>query len=75
MNDIGLSSLFKVIDTNSDEMLSLAEFMQKMKSLQVPLEDLELDALYKILDKTGTGNISLKNFIQEFPEINSKHRS
>ena len=33
MNDIGLSSLFKVIDTNSDEMLSLAEFMQKMKSL------------------------------------------
>lgn len=63
MNDIGLSSLFRVIDTNSDEMLSLAEFMQKMKSLQVQLDDYELQELYKVLDKSKTGNITLKNFI------------
>ena len=63
LNDIGLSSLFKVIDTNSDQVLNMAEFMQKMKSLQVYSDENEIIELYKLLDKTGTGNITLKHFI------------
>ena len=33
--DITLSSLFKLLDTNSDALLSLGEFKQKMKALKV----------------------------------------
>lgn len=72
MNDITLNSLFKVIDTNSDEVLTLPEFMQKMKALQIDLDDSELQQLFKVLDKTETGSINYRAFTYEFPEINSK---
>ena len=41
-----MSSLFRLIDTNSDKVLSLTEFKQKMKALQVPLDEAELTTLF-----------------------------
>lgn len=71
--DITLSGLFKIIDTNSDERLDMGEFISKMKALQVNLDDTELKTLFAVLDKTGKGEITYKAFVQEFPEINSKN--
>lgn len=44
--DITLSSLFQLIDTNSDQTLSLNEFLQKMKALETKLDDSELRMLF-----------------------------
>ena len=71
--DITLATLFKLIDTNSDEHLSIAEFKQKLKALQTPLDDSEMLTLFQNIDKASTGTINYQMFVQEFPEINSKY--
>lgn len=70
--DITLATLFKLIDTNSDQQLSISEFKQKMKALQTPLDDSELQMLFQHLDKTKRGTIDYQLFVEEFPEINGK---
>lgn len=69
--DITLKSLFKLIDTDSSQSLSLSEFLSKMRGMKVNLDDDELRYLFKILDKTSSGNITYHQFVTEFPEINS----
>jgi len=58
--DLTLSSLFKLIDTNSDASLSLSEFLSKMRAMQMQLDDDEIKVLFKALDKTGMGTITYK---------------
>jgi Ca2+-binding EF-hand superfamily protein len=72
--DITLSTLFKLIDTNSDESLTMAEFKQKLKALHTPLDDGEMEFLFKHLDKAAKGSIDYQMFVSEFPEINSKQQ-
>jgi Ca2+-binding EF-hand superfamily protein len=71
-HDITLAALFKLIDTNSDQSLSISEFKTKMRALETPLDDSELNDLFHHLDKTGRGTIDYQMFVEEFPEINSK---
>lgn len=59
-NDITLSSLFQLIDSDSNQVLSQSEFIVKMRSLHVPLDDDELRVMFKALDKSGTGSITYK---------------
>lgn len=68
--DITLATLFKLIDTNSDSQLTISEFKQKMKALQVPLDDNELVSLFQYIDRAQRGTIDYLGFSQEFPEIN-----
>ena len=70
-HDITLAALFKLIDTNSDQSLSISEFKSKMRALETPLDDNELNELFHHLDKTGRGTIDYQMFVEEFPEINS----
>lgn len=71
-NDITLQSLFSLVDTDSNQVLTLVEFLQKMKMLYIDLNDDELRNLYKLLDKRNTGEVTYQDFIHEFPEISSK---
>lgn len=48
--NVTLSVLFNVIDTNADQSLSKGEFNAKMKALHLNLKDEEIGALFKKLD-------------------------
>lgn len=51
--NVTLSVLFNVIDTNADQSLSKAEFNSKMKALHLNLKEDEIDALFRKLDING----------------------
>lgn len=61
--DVTLSMLFSVIDTNSDNQLSKSEFKQKLRALHMGLEEEELECLFKHLDTNGDGVVSYSEFI------------
>ena len=69
--DVTLSVLFNVIDSNSDNQLSKQEFKQKMRGLHMGLDEPELDVLFKDLDINGDGYISYNEFIKQFTAINT----
>ena len=69
--DVTLSVLFNVIDSNSDNQLSKAEFKQKMRGLHMGLDEAELEVLFKDLDINGDGFISYNEFIKQFTAINT----
>lgn len=56
--DVTLSMLFAVIDTNSDDPLSRQEFSRRLSAVQAGLEAEEVDALFTHLDGDRDGNIS-----------------
>lgn len=53
--DLTLSMLFNVIDTNSDSVLSKAEFKHQLSAMHMDLKPEELDALFKKLDADNDG--------------------
>lgn len=61
--DITLDTLFKLIDTNSDSQLTISEFKQKMKALNIPLDDHELASLFQHIDKAQRGTIDYQVFV------------
>lgn len=61
--DITLATLFKLIDTNSDQQLTINEFKQKLKALQVPLDDSELHSLFQHIDRGSKGIIDYHLFV------------
>ena len=56
--------LFNVIDSNSDNTLSKAEFKQKMRALHMGLEEEELEALFRDLDVNSDAKISYNEFVK-----------
>jgi len=62
-NDVTLSIMFNVIDSNSDNRLSKAEFKSKLRGLQMGLEEQELDSLFKDCDLNQDGHISYNEFV------------
>ena len=56
--DVTLSMLFNVIDSNSDSSLSKSEFKQKMRALHMGLEEEKLESLFRDLDVNGDAKIS-----------------
>ena len=62
--DVTLSMLFNVIDSNSDNTLSKAEFKQKMRALHMGLEEEELEALFRDLDVNSDAKISYNEFVK-----------
>lgn len=69
--DVALSVLFSVIDTNSDNKLSRPEFKQKMRGLHMGLAEEELEALFRDLDANNDGAIAYTEFIEQFAAINT----
>lgn len=63
--------LFNVIDTNSDNQLSKAEFKQKLRALHLNLEEEELESLFKYLDADRDGCVSYREFIEQFSAANT----
>lgn len=70
--NVTLSVLFNVIDTNADQSLSKGEFNQKMKALHLGLKDDEIDALFKKLDINGDGSITYEEFMSSFASVNAR---
>jgi Ca2+-binding EF-hand superfamily protein len=62
--DVTLSMLFNVIDTNSDNILSKAEFKHKMRSLHMGLEEEELESLFRDLDINNDASVSYNEFVK-----------
>jgi Ca2+-binding EF-hand superfamily protein len=69
--DVTLSMLFAVIDTNSDDPLSRPEFSRRLSAVQAGLEAEEVDALFTHLDSDKDGNISQREFMQAFSGANA----
>ena len=69
--DVTLSMLFNVIDSNSDNSLSKAEFKQKMRALHMGLEEEELEALFRDLDINNDAKISYNEFVKQFTAVNT----
>ena len=70
--DVTLSILFNVLDTNSDNSLQRSEFNSKLAALHIDLKADELEALFKSLDKNGDGNITYHEFISQFSDVNAR---
>lgn len=68
--DVNLSVIFSVVDTNSDNELSKPEFKSKMRGLIPGIDDQELDAIYRELDQNNDNKISYKEFIRTFSQVN-----
>lgn len=69
--DVTLSMLFSVIDTNSDEQLSRSEFSRKLTAMRAGLEPEEVDVLFKHLDANKDGSVSYGEFVQAFSAANA----
>jgi Ca2+-binding EF-hand superfamily protein len=69
--DVTLSMLFSVIDTNSDERLSRSEFSRKLTAMQAGLEPEEVACLFDHLDANKDGEISYGEFVQAFSGANA----
>jgi len=69
--DVTLSMLFSVIDTNSDDLLSRSEFSRKLTAMQAGLEPEQVDCLFKHLDANKDGNVSYSEFVQAFSAANT----
>lgn len=61
--DVTLSMLFSVIDTNSDDLLSRPEFSRKLTAMQAGLEPEEVECLFKHLDANKDGSVSYGEFV------------
>ena len=71
-NDLNLGMMFAIIDTNSDSELSFPEFRQKMRAMQIALDDDELTAFFRKLDIDGSGSIDFDEFVNEFATLNTE---
>jgi len=69
--DVALSVLFNVIDTDSDKKLTRTEFKQKMRGLHLNLAEEELEGLFRNLDRNNDGAIAYDEFIEQFAAINT----
>jgi hypothetical protein len=69
--DVTLSTLFQVIDSNSDSRLARSEFKLKMRGLHVGLEEEELEAMFNDLDANKDQHISYHEFIGQFAAVNT----
>jgi Ca2+-binding EF-hand superfamily protein len=69
--DVSLSVLFNVLDTNADKKLSKAEFKQKMRGLHMNLAEEELEGLFTELDTDDDGAITYMAFVESFAAINT----
>lgn len=68
---VSLSVLFNVMDTNSDRSLGKAEFKQKIRGLHINLAEEEMEAMFTDLDKDKNGSISYMEFIKQFAAVNT----
>ena len=69
--DVNLSVLFNVIDTDSNRSLSKSEFKQKLRALHMGLQEEELEALFREIDKDKSDTINEKEFVMMFAAINT----
>eukprot|EP01038_Epipyxis_sp_PR26KG_P010986 gene10986-14759_t len=60
---INLTQIFRKIDTNNDETLSLIEFKAGCRLFQLDLDDSELRLLFNSLDMNGDGVLELCEFM------------
>lgn len=70
--DVTLSMLFSVIDTNSDDQLSRSEFSRKLNAMKAGLEPEEVDCLFKHIDSNKDNSISYGEFVQAFSAANAE---
>lgn len=70
--DVSLSVLFNVIDTNADQSLSKPEFHSKMNALHLKLTDEEIALLFKKLDLNEDGTITFEEFLMSFASVNAR---
>ena len=71
VNDVTLSILFNVIDSNSDNRLTKQEFKHKIRGLHIGLEEAEIEELFKDLDANNDGHIVYDEFVKQFTSINT----
>ena len=64
--------MFAIMDTNSNSMISLPEFKQKMRSMHIPIDEDETTAFFRKIDINGSGSIDFDEFVNEFAEINTE---
>lgn len=53
--DLNLSVIFAVIDTDSNNSVDFPEFKQKVRGLHMNLDSEEIDALFRAIDSNGNG--------------------
>lgn len=70
--DMNLSVLFHILDTNSNEGISLPEFRTKTKAIGLVLDEQETNALYRDLDKDGSASITYKEVVDSFSQLNTE---
>lgn len=61
-NDLTVSMLFNVIDTNSDNKVTRLEFKQKLRGLHIGLEEQEIEVLFVEIDRNREGKVSQFEF-------------
>ena len=70
--DLNLGMMFAIMDTNSNSLISLPEFKQKMRSMHIALDEEEMASFFHKIDINGSGSIDFDEFVNEFAEINTE---
>ena len=71
-NNMDLTMIFAIIDTNSDKNISLPEFRSKIRAMHIPLDQEESDSIFQHIDVDGSGTIDLNELITEFSDLNTE---
>jgi len=70
--DISLSILFNIMDTDSNKSIDKMEFRSRIQALKINIDTDDIDMLFKSIDRDSSGTITYIEFCKEFEEINSK---
>ena len=66
-----LSTLFAILDTDSNKNVDLTEFMRKITSMHIKLDNDEIKSLFKLLDVNSSGSITYAELAEGFSSINT----
>jgi len=72
-NNMTVSMLFAVLDTNSDKSVDLTEFMRKASAAHIKLDNDELKSLFRLLDTNNSGSITFAELVEQFAGYNTAH--
>lgn len=69
--DLSLGAIFLILDTNTSNEISFAEFRSKLLQLQTGLTDPEIQALFKSIDVDNNQSIRYDELVERFATLNT----